>query len=545
MQTALEKHPRLKRYVVCTPIDRADPRQCGEKTLLDKWNSRTVTWNEWAKKKKMSVVFEFWGDHELTIRLNREENRGRHWFWFASEQFTLSWFRETLAFAIRDAGERYTPAVHVELPIASEFAALGRTPAFYAKVNALYTKLRQTAGRFQTGRVPMQAAGVLRQAESAVAAISEHLDEALLAAQGPIYASNFAPLAWPAIVELANLLSSALQDAAAEMRKALREKKGEGPAANAEKKPAGDRSWEEACYDCGQFAQAVDELVEYASSGEAMLCNRPAILISGEAGQGKTHLLCDVADRDMREDRPRILLHGSHFTQAEPWGQVVRLLGLNCSTAEFLGALDAAGQAYRSRVVVLIDTLNEGPGRAMWQRHLAGMLERIANKSGIGIAVSVRRSYEDLVVPPGLTTNALTRVVHEGFSEHEQKAVHKYFVHYGIQPTTPLLVPEFSNPLFLKLFCQGVRGEGMTQVPVGIRGITAILDMLLDATNRRLAVPDRMDYDRAKDPVRRAISAVVQLMAEREDCYLPRDIAADAVNAVHPKDGHDNSLFRN
>ena len=101
--------------------------------------------------------------------------------------------------------------------------------------------------------------------------------------------------------------------------------------------------------------------------------------------------------------------------------------------------------------------------------------------------------------------------------------MNRFFVHHGIQPTTPLLLPEFTNPLFLKLFCQGVKANGWQQVPLGLRGITAILDMLLDATNIRLSKPDRMNYDLASNPVRKATDILVQMMATSGTYQLPRN----------------------
>lgn len=545
VKTALEKHPRLRRYVVCVPVDRSDRRNKGDKSLLDRWNERVVTWQRWAAKRKMSVEFVYWGDHELTSRLNREENRGRHWFWFSSEQFTLAWFREALAVSIRNAGERYTPDVHVELHVTSHFAALGRTPSFHEHLNGLYVELVEASGRFRPTPETSELAGVAAKARDAVAAIARYLDAALLPARDPARVSSTGPIDWPAMTALAGPLLRDLGEAESRARAKLWAERAGGTPAGARVRSPGGGRLEEDLWACDKLTEAVARLVEYCEGAKAALTNRPALLLVGEAGHGKTHLLCDAADRDMQQDRPRILLHGSHFTEGEPWGQVVRLLGLNCSAADFLGALDAAGQAYGSRVVILIDALNEGPGRGVWSKHLPGMLERLAGKPWLGLAVSVRSSYESLVVPQGLTPRDLTRVVHRGFAEQEPEAVHRYFVHYGIQPTTPLMVPEFSNPLFLKLFCQGVKGMGWVQVPLGIRGITATLDMLLNATNARLSKPDRMDYDPADDPVRAAVGAVVRLVAETGQYALPRPAAVAAVNSVRPAAGHDNSLFRN
>ncbi len=61
----------------------------------------------------------------------------------------------------------------------------------------------------------------------------------------------------------------------------------------------------------------------------------------------------------------------------------------------------------------------------------------------------------DTVFPTELrdTNNDVTHYIHKGFRGIEYQAVRVFFPKFGIKvPDTPLLSPEFSNPLFLKLF---------------------------------------------------------------------------------------------
>src|SRR5258707_13785695 len=44
VNTALTKHPKLVRYVVCLPIDLPDKRRKNQKSLKDKWNERVKKW---------------------------------------------------------------------------------------------------------------------------------------------------------------------------------------------------------------------------------------------------------------------------------------------------------------------------------------------------------------------------------------------------------------------------------------------------------------------------------------------------------------------
>lgn len=127
VEKALEKHPRLVRYFVCVPLDRADARIEGQKSAQDRWDDHVAKWNTWASDRGMTVEFTYWGSHELLELLTQREHIGRVRFWFDVQGFDAAWFTARFDEARRTAGPRYTPEVHVDLPIAREFEAFGRT----------------------------------------------------------------------------------------------------------------------------------------------------------------------------------------------------------------------------------------------------------------------------------------------------------------------------------------------------------------------------------------------------------------------------------
>ena len=49
--------------------------------------------------------------------------------------------------------------------------------------------------------------------------------------------------------------------------------------------------------------------------------------------------------------------------------------------------------------MILIDALNEGAGERLWFNHLPGMLAHLENYPRVGLAISVRSSYEEIIVP--------------------------------------------------------------------------------------------------------------------------------------------------
>ncbi len=293
------------------------------------------------------------------------------------------------------------------------------------------------------------------------------------------------------------------------------------------------------------FASLLDQISDLTVSKKAQLANTPALLIIGNAGTGKTHLFCDLALQRICSGKPTILLLGEHFKDDEPWKQVNQLLGLICSKEEFLGAFEACAQASNSRAIILIDGLNEGEGKILWHKHLAGILTSLTNYPWIGIAVSLRTSYENLIIPEGLIPDRLIREEHLGFSGQEYKATKAFFNHYGIeQPTIPLMEPEFQNPLFLKLFCKGLKNKGLTRIPTGLHGVTAIFNTFIESVNEYLWKRERLNFDPKSEIVQKAVEKISKIMADEGKMWLSRDVASEVINSFLPGRDYENSLFR-
>ena len=86
--------------------------------------------------------------------------------------------------------------------------------------------------------------------------------------------------------------------------------------------------------------------------------------------------------------------------------------------------------------------------------------------------------------------------------------------------STPLLAPEFRNPLFLKTLCQGLNVKGERRLPRGFHGITAMFDLYLTMINTRLA--SALDFDAKTPLVRLALEAVSEAMLDGGERWLAR-----------------------
>ena len=539
VKKALEKHPKLVRYMVCVPVDRADARATGRKSAKERWDDRVVKWNGWACDRGMTVDFVYWGSHELLDRLARPEHIGRVKFWFDAPGFDAAWFAARLKEARDAAGVRYTPEVHLDLPIAWEFEAFGRTDRFFDREKAHARSIRDTLRAIDYPKGPADAA-----VDGALAAVVERA-QAVLTAIAAIDAHATGRLPFASISErirVAEKATETLSDLLIEREREWDSEAGSKDG-NARRSSYANNPFRDHRLRLRRLTSELEEARDSFAHADRV-SSSSLLVVRGAAGTGKTHLLCDVARQRVSAGRPTVLLMGQRFVSPEePWSQALQQLDLSgLSTEEFVGALEAAAQAAGSRALVMVDALNEGAGRAIWPSNLAAFLARVESSRWIGVVLTVRSAFEKLVVPEDVRSRAAV-VTHSGFEGHEYDAVRTFFVHYDLElPSTPLLAPEFRNPLFLKALCEGLSAKGERRLPRGSQGISDVFDLYLDGINERLA--SALDFDGRTPLVRDAVEAVVEGMLQQNRYWLPLAKARELVNSLLPGRDFSLSLYR-
>lgn len=544
VEVALRKHPRLTRHTFCLPRDREDPRIASQEWFMDRWNARVDRWRQLAEEQGTDVEFLYWGEFEILDRLSHDTHAGRLYFWFNRECLHQQWFEDRIQTVKANAGPRYSPELNVELPISKVFDGLGRSLDFVPQ--NLKTVCRQLSTAWKNADRPVCRESV----EPSFFTLQKSVQE-IIALIDKIPETGVLPLPFSQLKELAaasvRLASECIDELDRAAAAAQEEKRGrlaeKGTMAIG---PSKSESIRFGAYYLNQVAGVLSGLLSFTEGAEGRLANLPALLLVGDAGAGKTHLFCDVADRRVRSGFPAVVLLGEQFNDEEPWTQIIKILGLSCSRKEeLLGSLEASAQCTGSRALILIDALNEGEGRSLWHKHLAGMLSTLAGYPWIGIALSVRTSYEHIVVPEQLVQQErLVRCEHDGFSEVEYDATHKFFEYYSIQsPTVPFMTPEFWNPQFLKLFCMAIHGRGLTTIPAGLGGITPLIDFFLSSIEDRLCRPEHLDYDPSSRLVYKAIDRLAERLADTGKTWVPRDEARSLVDEFLPSRGWDRSLF--
>jgi len=505
VKTVLEKHNNVRKYYIAIPIDPPDARVPGQSSLQQKWDDHVKKWKNWAQEKRIEIDFVPWWSSDLIARLQKPENSGLTYFWFNKEEFNDSWFKNQVEIATADLGNRYSSKINFELDeIAGIFDAIGRDERFKQLFQNKIDKLLVELNKIRPYVDDEQINNCKKSLKKNIEILKDQFG---LVPFSEVSQFDFTPI--KGTLESISNLTSQIERRIYELRegeKDLKEKE----------------KYDYELYHLSEIYLPLDDFQNFIKSIMIELFNQPYLLLDGEAGIGKSHLLADIANKRIAEGKSTLLLLGQHFTSNEdPWTQILKLLKVKCNPEEFLEALQCKAQTIGSRIIIFIDAINEGCGKTIWPDHLKGFIKTFKKFKWLGLVLSIRTSYVNLIAPENnYPTEFLIRYTHYGFRNVEYEASKFFFQNYNIlQPSVPLLHPEFQNPLFLKLFCEGLNKAGYTRIPDGFQGITKIFQFFINTVNSRLS--KEFNYSSSINLVEEAIKLIVKYKVENDFNYIP------------------------
>jgi hypothetical protein len=460
LQRSMSAHPRLEMFIVCLPIDLQDNRsgkKLSQVQLYENWRERSI---KAAAAQDRVLDIELWSASSITERLGRDTPAysGRARYWFDTVRFSSAWFREKFEDQRRNLGERYSPECHVDLPIQQALQALARNaellkePAIWA---AEITYRLDGAARNLVGYGFTSAADWMKKACGPLLAALTR-SPATLDAHIPL--DNWIALSADGTLSVSSAMTEIQDNVAQEDHASARR-------------------------DLFDLYSSIDHVRRELTSVRWRLANRRELLISGQAGIGKSHLVADFGAKQLELALPFVLVLTETLIEADPWEQIRGQLDLaQVSTSEFLGALDAAAEAVGCRAVLAIDALNEKHGIDLWQTRLQGFVAQMQRFPRLALVLTVRDTYLQY-----LPLEKIEHVVHRGFAGHAGAAAKAYLDRRGIaRPSSPNLAQEFENPLFLRTCCAYLDAENLKQLPKGLDGITAIFNFYLSAVAKKV-----------------------------------------------------------
>ncbi|OGU29812.1 MAG: hypothetical protein A2057_08195 [Ignavibacteria bacterium GWA2_35_9] len=530
VKTALSTHPKLQRYYVCLPLDKPDARKPNQKSFAKKWEERVNKWNKWTSSKKMKVQFIYWGNHQIFERLSKDVHRGRRFFWFNEEYFSKEWFEEKLAEIFFYAGPRYTSELNIKLEISKVFEGLGRTEFLYKEFEVLFGDIKIKFEDINDKDVKLKF-------EEKYNELKKYIDS-ILAYKSEFLNPQINYYAFPTLNQKILTCSEFIWNLESLLDEYDRNNTSPDP-----NRREGIFSYTR--HKLKKLNTSLAELKNFVESDCSVASNYNNLLIVGKAGIGKTHLICDIGRMRIEKNRPSVILLGEHFNDSDPFMQIIKFLDIKCDTFdEFLGALNSSAEANNTLGFIFIDALNEGDGKLIWKKYLPGLIKKVERHKNLKLIMSVRSSYEEVVIPDIFDEDILLRINHYGFADDTYNATESFFEYYKIEtPSIPLLIPEFNNPLFLKKFCEALVNSNLTRIPKGLNGISQIFDFYISSINKKLSVS--LGFDEKDFLVNKSIEKFAEELVLNQNFYLKREIAKKIIDEYLTFKKYEDSLFRN
>lgn len=485
-KNAVTNYPELTDFFLCVPLDRNNPCVTGKESFRNKWDNKELEWQEWAKEQGRVVKITFWGSSELIKLLSKRDNVGREAFWFKQTELSWKWFEDYNSSAIKNLGARYTPELNIELSISEAFEALARSKQFKTSyqenINDLINRLNYYVE--DCIKIPEINENIIFEYEKLIKLTK-------------IEKENYLPLE---CIDVESILDCLLS-----FQEIIYSYKDNHKFTSAE--------------EYLHFEHFLIELEGFEDEVEGMclsqinLFNNQVLWIEGEAGVGKSHLIADMIQRRYKRNKYSILLLGQHFTEsANIWHQILdKILRVKMDSHQFLSMLETIADAQQERVIIAIDALNESNDRRLWIENLNGFIHDVRQHPKIGLVVSVRSSYQQLLtqnLPPEIKEK-ICFVEHDGFSECDFEAIEHFFDFYSLPyPTVPLLNSEFSNPLYLKLYCETLKNQGTKSIPKGSMGIKQLINSYLNHLENNIA--ERLGVRLGMHLVQKAINVIIE-----------------------------------
>lgn len=214
------------------------------------------------------------------------------------------------------------------------------------------------------------------------------------------------------------------------------------------------------------------------SSYEQSLLNGKVLLLYGDAGMGKSQLLAHTSKELLNNGKASLLLVSGIYSTGDPvQDQIVRHLQLDYSFDELLDVLEAYAERYNFILPIFIDALNESWYKNIWKNGLSDITRKICNHQMLRLVISYRTEYEELILPQEIidkkNKDRIVTLRHYGFANNSIEAIMEFLNHYNI-PFTPseFFGIEFTNPLFLTLYCKTYDGTETNLINLYERMIT-------------------------------------------------------------------------
>lgn len=520
IKTAVKNHEKMTTYIVAIPFNLPDPHyERGGKPIKSaktKWNERVKKWETEYSNEEKKFKVELWDESKLNELLILPQYEGLRYYWFNGNELTFKSFSTNLDAAVSDLGPRYTSELNVELELSSVFDYLLRNKRSIKGIQKYYYSFKISLENTIEICLNFKKSIDLSDEIAHLIDIQNHMEKLLKMASF----SEMQSIDCFKIVSYFSEIEKIIHSIWTKIDDYFIDKE----------------------LKVSNYRTKLNDLLLIIEEGNSLfsrnitLSENPFMILHGEPGIGKSHLLADICLKQKERGVPAILLLGEQFSKnIDPRETIKQSLQYSGTFSSLLQMLNSIGQVHMQRVLLVIDALNEGEGTFIWQKYLAGLESEIRDYPWIGFVVSLRTDYMEEILPEK-SKETMVLIEHTGFDENYDFACEHFFEYYNLDIRVPIFNMEFNNPLFLKLFCESCENTMEAQE---LPSFPKIIEQYINHINEKLYRKFR--YEKSLDLVNTATELIAQTLAIKNSYAIPYSELKELLDSEISKNLGNNS----
>lgn len=518
VKTALSKHPNLTKYYIFTPFNRTDMKQ-------SKKDGMTI-WKEYLQKWKIikNIDFIWMGKHEIELELSKNNayTSGLIKYWFDMNTFSSEWFQKHFEEMCIKANKRYSIDLNVQTSTKEDLLQIAKPKTVLSEYKKVYKELKEFHERLNKYNCfinyPEEP-----NVQQKINAIFDLIYRTIYY-KDTLFKTEYIDELFEDVISLINNLrwNEKLKPTVAEnfhTRTIYPE-----PTEASIKKV-----WEE--YVVSNSYNFTDRL--YKLSNFVKSANNKNILLFSSAGNGKTHLLCDLVNEMLKTaEFISVLSFGHYYTEKCLIDSIIKEFDNFTNIDELLGSLDSYAKSKNQVALFMIDGINEWESCS--KSEIFTQIKLLKNKineySNIRFIISCREEYRKDIFGESSWENEFKFYRHFGFMDNSLQALHEFCYFYKIEiPSTPLLTPELSNPLILKTLCEAFSVQ--KKFPKGISGVSNIFQAYLNYLNYEIST--KLDLDPDDNIICEVIKKISKLIYQNNgDIHIEKKKVKDVIKDI-------------
>lgn len=513
--TAMRNHPNLNQYFVCVGLDRTP----GE---ISKWDALQALWLSAFPHLSVQWV----GRSELVSLLTQERWAYLGSYWLDRPDFSIDRVRAQSEAAIKQLHHRFTPNFHHRTAAERALGHMLAIPSAKHRYRQLCIKLASSTHALldllATAEWSVLEAALAEQRSTASAACSTILDTI---EDGDL--SNQSSAFNAALVDALAALR-ALSTAAENLRSQVR---------TTNSKAEDAENTRTLLLRISDLRREINT-ISVSRAHYTKANNDSCWLVSGEAGTGKSHLLATIVRSLNSVSGAALMFLGEQFQDTRPISlQICDQFGWNHGFSRLLHCLQAHAELVARPSLLVIDAINETPRRSLWLNQLVSLDSALKPYPDVHLVISCRDDWLESCVPDSIVVDA-SRIKHKGYEMDFEEVVMAYFQGYEVTSDSfPVLIPEYSNPLFLKTVCEAYQGRKLPAAPLSFVRV-------LEVWEHRVAEEISKAIDCPPVTTKKVIAEILEEMAYTGESLLPSATVRKLCSDNFPVPQENSGLFK-